>query len=193
MLVAWKALAPMMAGNAQETRRALDLSEANVLLLAQQSDVVFGELSESFFSGSELPESNRRLLETWMQFDGQFLIQNAANQSLKLERAAAHQRVGHALFLLGESGQAVGEFRQAVTLLEELSRDHPKITRYGLETAGAYGRLGAALKAAGQPAEAAGAYREALRLLNDPRLPPDPERERSAAELNRQLSPAANE
>ena len=171
----------------QDLAPALDQSEANTLVLTQQMDEVFQLVRERLQLENELTAASERLLNTWMQFDEQFVTENVTNAALRLERATAHRRLGYGLYLMGQGEPSLRQFQDAIALFDELGRDHPSVNGYISEAADTYALMGWVMQSYGQLESASDAYRASIRLMTDPRVPADAARAERLAELQQQL------
>jgi tetratricopeptide (TPR) repeat protein len=161
-------LALSLRNMAKETSRTCDLlllSEANALCRAEQVDGAFRELVQVGTFDGELTESSRRILETWVQHDRQFLERTGGNEALQAERATAHRRLGQGLLYLRRRAEAADHLRRAGTLFEELRRENPAELSYANEAFDAYVKLAETLGALNRGEEGMAALEKASAIF----------------------------
>jgi serine/threonine-protein kinase len=72
-----------------------------------------------------LHELRQELLEAALSYYRKFLEQRADDPNLRVETAAAHERVGDILIELGRPGDAAAAYEQALAVIEPLVRERP--------------------------------------------------------------------
>jgi serine/threonine-protein kinase len=122
----------LRAANAQ-TRRERDLARQNYDLAQQNFGLARKTVDDYLTRVGQNPllkeqglhELRQELLGAALGYYRDFLRQRGDNPSLRVEAAAAHERVGDIQIELGRPGDALAAYDQALALIEPLVRDRP--------------------------------------------------------------------
>jgi serine/threonine-protein kinase len=115
----------LSAANAQ-TLRERDLARQNFDLARRAVDDYLTRVGQHpLLKEQGLHDLRQELLEAALGYYRNFLAQRGDDPSLRVETAAAHERVGDILLELGRFGDALSGYDQALALVEPLVRDRP--------------------------------------------------------------------
>jgi tetratricopeptide (TPR) repeat protein len=143
------------AALAAETQARKQTWEA---LNAMTDDVI----EELFAKQPALGENERAFLRKVLGFYQAFAAEKGETEEARAVAADGQFRVAKLRAFLGERGEAISGYREAIHLWERLAADFPATPEYRHELARSHNNLGILLKDLGQGAEAEAAYRRAL-------------------------------
>jgi serine/threonine-protein kinase len=107
-------------------RRNFDLAQQNFELARKAVDDYLTRVGQNpLLKEQGLHALRQELLELALGYYRDFLAQRSDDPSLRVETAAAHQRVGDIQIELGQPGEALAAYDQALALIEPLVRERP--------------------------------------------------------------------
>jgi serine/threonine-protein kinase len=122
----------LRAANIQ-TLRERDLARQNFDLARRAVDDYLTRVGQNpLLKEGGLHDLRQELLEAALRYYRDFLDQRSDDPSLKVETAAAYERVGDILIELGRFGDALTAYDQAIALIEPLMGERPGDTRVAI-------------------------------------------------------------
>mgnify|MGYP001190426148 CR=1 FL=1 len=150
---------------AKRSQHSLERAESNVLLLSQQVNQVFGGLDSTLRSSEQLTAEQRRLMDSWLRFDEQFLSLNHDDPQLQLELTSTAQRLAMLKLRLGQYDEAERFFAAARQGLSNLQKNFPENFLYRHDEAANWIAVATMRARAGHSAEVTSALHNAAELL----------------------------
>jgi tetratricopeptide (TPR) repeat protein/energy-coupling factor transporter ATP-binding protein EcfA2 len=131
-------------------RRERNRAEGNLQLARQAVDESLSSAGDSqareASSDPEMEEFRKELLEKARVYYDTFTKQNATNQLLRRDAAAAHSKLGDISRLLDQRAEAVNEYQAAIGLFQNLAKSYPNNPDYQQALAYSHNWLGETLR-----------------------------------------------
>lgn len=140
-------------------------AEENFLTARASVDRFLTRVSEEeLFRTNGMQPLQKKLLEDALQYYRQFLAEQDQNPEVRAETAAAYERVGNITDLIGDRQAALAAYQQAITILEELTREGTGKDSLLLALSGCLADMGTVLWHLGRGREALDTLERALAI-----------------------------
>jgi tetratricopeptide (TPR) repeat protein len=150
--------------NERQAEEQRDLARRNFRRARDTVDRLLTRVGENLADTPQAEELRRKLLEDALEFQEQFLADDATDPVVREEAAAAAERVGLINWRLGRAEESEKAYRLAIDRYDRLAADFPDEPRFGRERVSNYNFLGTLLYGVGRVAEADALWQKALAL-----------------------------
>ncbi|QDV41266.1 hypothetical protein Enr13x_11040 [Stieleria neptunia] len=143
------------------------------LLKTQQLDSLFRVIESQLQEDSSHLASYRKLLDTFLVYDRQYVAQASVNPATRLAKAYAAKRIGHCYQAIGELEGACEYYRQSRDLFGACLQADPKLVELYSLWLNAHAQIAYVEFARGNVRSAESEFRTALHVLQESTLVPD--------------------